>query len=105
MALADFVLELDQLCQAAEQAFAAVNDPASLEAARVEFIGARAGRLKDVQKRLGGIDKADKPAAGKRLNDVKARVDELFDAASARVASAASAVAGDVRFDPTLPGR
>ena len=67
MALAEFLAELEDLAREATEAFAAVQDAAALEAARIEFVGARSGRLKDVQKGLGQVDKADKPAAGKRF--------------------------------------
>ena len=58
---------------AADAAFAAAADAAALEAARIEFLGAKSGRLKAVQKGLGTVAKADKPAAGKRFNEVKQR--------------------------------
>ena len=104
MALAAFIAELEDLGKQAEQAFTGASDASALEAARVDYLGARAGRLKDVQKKLGGIDKADKPAAGKQLNDVKARIEAAFQAAAERLAGSSQAAAADPRFDPTLPG-
>ena len=44
MALSEFLAELDALEAAARAAFAGAADAASLEAARIEFLGAKAGR-------------------------------------------------------------
>ncbi len=81
MALAEFLAELDRLLDDAEGAFAAADDAPALEAARIEFLGAKSGRLKDVQKGLGTVDKSEKPAAGKRLNEVKQALETAFTAA------------------------
>ena len=104
MALADFVAELDALSDAAHQAFASVADAAALEEARVEFTGAKAGKLKAAQQGLGKVDKADKPAAGKKFNEVKTAVEAALEAAQQRLAGSAKTQAREA-FDPTLPGR
>src|SRR5687767_8534654 len=104
MALADFVAELDALQAAALSTFAAVSDASALEAARVEFTGAKAGRLKAAQQGLGKVDKADKPAAGKRFNEAKRAVEAALAAAQERLAKAAKPRSAEA-FDPTLPGR
>src|SRR5690349_10868280 len=104
MALADFVAELDALSDAAHQAFASVTNAAELEEARVEFTGAKAGKLKAAQQGLGKVDKADKPAAGKKFNEVKTAVEAALEAAQQRLAGSAKTQAREA-FDPTLPGR
>ena len=104
MALADFVAELDALSDAAHQAFASVADAAALEEARVEYTGAKAGKLKAAQQGLGKVDKSDKPAAGKKFNEVKTAVEAALEAAQQRLAGAAKTQAREA-FDPTLPGR
>ncbi len=104
MALADFVAELDALADAAQQAFASVADAAALEEARVEFTGAKAGKLKAAQQGLGKVDKADKPAAGKKFNEVKTAVEAALEAAQERLAGSAKTQSREA-FDPTLPGR
>ena len=104
MALAEFLAELDSLARKANETFAAVGDAVGLEAARVEFVGARSGRLKDVQKGLGQVDKADKPAAGKRFNEVKQQIDAALQAATERLAEKKAAKAESCQFDPTVPG-
>jgi phenylalanyl-tRNA synthetase alpha chain len=104
MALADFTSELDNLASDAQSAFANAADAAALEAARVEFLGAKAGRLKDAQKGMGSVDKADKPSAGKKFNETKAIVESAFEAAKARLESGAVDSEREA-FDITLPGR
>ena len=49
MALSDFVAELDQLAAQAQEAFDAASSQETLEAARIEFLGAKSGRLKATQ--------------------------------------------------------
>lgn len=105
MALAEFLAELDQLQAEAERAFQAAADADSLEAARVEFLGAKSGRLKAVQKGLGAVGKDDKPAAGKRFNEVKQAIDAAFEAAQGRASAGGGKQAASAEFDPTLPGR
>ena len=46
VALAEFLAELDQLQAAAQSAFQSAADAEALEAARIEFLGAKSGRLK-----------------------------------------------------------
>ena len=104
MALAEFLAELDALAREATAAFAAAGNDAAMEAARVQFLGAKSGRLKAVQKGLGQVDKADKPAAGKRFNEVKQRIESAHEAAVQRLAQAARPAAEARRFDPTVPG-
>ncbi|MGD0516574.1 MAG: phenylalanine--tRNA ligase subunit alpha [Thermoguttaceae bacterium] len=96
--------ELDNLVREATEAFAAVQDSAALEAARIEYVGARSGRLKDVQKGLGRVDKADKPAAGKRFNEVKQQIEAVLEAAAGRLAQKSVVKAESRQFDPTVPG-
>ena len=107
MSLAAFAAELDDLLAAARAAFDGAVDAAAVEAARVEYLGARSGKLKDAQSGLGRVAKEDKPEAGKRFNEVKQALQASLEAAQARVAAGASAApssAGASPFDPTLPG-
>jgi phenylalanyl-tRNA synthetase alpha subunit len=104
MALAEFLAELDNLAREATQAFSSAMDGAAVEAARIEFVGARSGRLKDLQRELGRVDKADKPAAGKRFNEVKQQIEAALDAATARLAEENRVKAEVQAFDPTVPG-
>jgi len=107
MALAEFLTQLDEIASAAVQAFDGAADADSLEAARVDFLGAKSGKVKAAQKGLGSVDSADKRAAGMRFNEVKKHVEAAFQAATERLASGAEGGAGKSAeiFDPTLPGQ
>jgi phenylalanyl-tRNA synthetase alpha chain len=101
--LADFLHELDELDAAGSAAFAGAADAAALESARVEFLGAKSGRLKAIQKGLGTVAGADKPAAGKRFNEVKQRLEAALVDAQSRLARADTAPTGPP-LDLTQPG-
>jgi phenylalanyl-tRNA synthetase alpha chain len=96
-----FRAELERLRVEAEAALSLATDAAAVEVARVEFLGARSGRLKAIQKLLGGIPAAEKPAAGRSFNESKDAVAALLAAAQARVSRAATVVEA---IDVTLPG-
>jgi len=97
-----FLAALELLRSDAAKAVAEAADNAAVEAARIEFAGARSGRLKAVQKALGGIPAADKPAAGRHFNDTKAAVVALLESAQARLGGG-GAERGE-SLDVTLPG-
>ena len=102
MSLADFLSSLDSLAEQAQAAFTAANSVDALEAARVEYLGAKVGKLRRVQQGLGKVDKADKPAAGKRFNEVKQLVEATF--AKAQEQAAGSGESASEAFDVTVPG-
>jgi phenylalanyl-tRNA synthetase alpha chain len=103
VALRDFLAQLDQLCAAACAAFETARDRDTLEAARVEFLGAKSGQLRAAQKGLGAQAPADKPAAGKRFNEVKQAIEAVLAATDERLKQSATAT-GEALFDPTVPG-
>lgn len=103
MALDDFLSSLDTLAEQAQTAFDAADSADALEAARVEFLGAKSGQLRRVQQGLGKVDKADKPTAGKRFNEVKQKIEAAFAAAQSGAAS--NGKASSEAFDVTLPGK
>ena len=104
MSLEQFVGDLKQLVEDAKTAFGDASSGDDLDAARITFLGAKKGRLKTIQKSLGTIDNADKPAAGKELNATKTAITEAFDAAKGRLGAGAGGEVADPTFDPTLPG-
>ena len=104
MALSDFLTELDSFLSEATAAFQAADSAETLEAARIQFLGAKSGRLKTVQKGLGTVDKADRPAAGKRFNEIKQAIEAAQTAAVARMAQTAGPAVESQQFDPTTPG-
>ena len=105
MAFSDFSQQLDQLIADANCSFDGVTDIAALESARVEFLGAKNGRLKTVQKLMGSVDKADKPAAGKKFNEVKQAIEAAFQSKKDLLGDPAKAKKVSTDFDPTLPGK
>lgn len=105
MVLAEFLKELDDLVREATAALAAAGDAEAVEAARIQFLGAKSGRLKAVQKGLGAVEKAEKPAAGLRFNAVKQQIEAALEEARGRLAARQTATATAAAFDPTVPGR
>lgn len=103
MALDDFLSSLDTLAEQAQAAFDAADSADDLEAARVEFLGAKSGQLRRVQQGLGKVDKAGKPTAGKRFNEVKQQIETAF--ATAQTGAASNGKATREAFDVTLPGK
>jgi len=105
MALADFLNELDQLLADATVCFQSAVDHEALEAARVQYVGAKSGKLKEVQKNLGQVDKADRRTAGMRFNEVKTAIEEALAVAGDRLSGAAVQGPSSDSFDVTVPGR
>ncbi|MEL7336750.1 MAG: hypothetical protein AAFN70_11175 [Planctomycetota bacterium] len=102
MALPAFLDAAQTLKTQALAAFSAATDEEQLESARVLFLGAKKGRMKDLQKMLGQVDKSDKPVAGQTLNATKQEIQSAFESAKSSLGGAA--VASGPTLDPTLPG-
>ena len=83
-------------------AIATATDSESLEKVRIEFLGQKNGRVKDLQKVVGTATPAEKPAVGKRFNEVRTNVTAQLDAKLEQLKSQAQKAASD--FDVTLPG-
>jgi phenylalanyl-tRNA synthetase alpha chain len=101
-----FLAELATFREAASRALDGVIDIAGLEQARVEFLGARSGRLKAIQKLLSALAAADRPAGGRHFNEAKGAVTAAFAAAQERLAGGGVDAAGAAAdgIDVTLPG-
>src|SRR5688572_31785650 len=76
--LTQFSADADQLVTEALAAFRAAANPDALEAARIQFLGDRSGRLRTLQQTLGQIAKEDKPQAGKIFNGAKMALTDAF---------------------------
>jgi phenylalanyl-tRNA synthetase alpha chain len=87
--------------QAALAAIAAAGDTASLEAVRIEFLGRKHGRLRELQAVLGQVEPAQRPTVGKQFNDAKSKVEGAFEARKQELARPKSVASG---IDITLPG-
>ncbi len=108
MSLNDFIKQLDDLVESASTQFEeAIKrlDRNFLEDTRVEFLGAKSGKLKEAQKGLGQVPKEDKPVAGKRFNEVKNRLEELFQSAADVITGGGRDSGQAEQIDVTLPGR
>lgn len=93
--------QFDEFERDALAALEAAADAAALEAARIEFLGARQGRLKDLQGLLGKVPPAEKPLVGKRFNEIKHKVSAAHEARQRVLARPQRAAGG---LDVTLPG-
>jgi phenylalanyl-tRNA synthetase alpha chain len=80
----------------------AAQTPDELEAARVRYLGDVQGRLRALQQALGKLAKEHRPAAGRRFNEIKQRVEQLH--ADRKTALTTSTGASRPR-DLTLPAR
>jgi len=85
---------------AAARQLAEASDRAEWEAARVRFLG-RKGEVAALMAAIPTLPKEERPAAGRAANELKARLDALFEEASARMAGRVKSV--QVKPDPTLP--
>jgi phenylalanyl-tRNA synthetase alpha chain len=103
MALQDFLQRIAAFEQDATPALRNATTAEELEAARIRFLGDRSGLLKNIQKELGGLAKEDKPTGGRAFNEVKTRVEALFDE-RARAVAASRDGAGAAQ-DLTMPAR
>ena len=82
-------------------ALSAAKDTAELEDVRIEFLGAKNGRLRDLQGLLGKATKEEKPLVGKRFNEVKNEVTAAWEARQ-RALNRPKSASSDL--DITLPG-
>jgi phenylalanyl-tRNA synthetase alpha chain len=102
VAIGGFLEEMGRLTDDARTALEAAADEPAVERARVEFLGARSGRLKAIQKLLSGLSAADRPAAGRHFNEAKGAITALLAAAQARVTGGGRSRVEAI--DVTLPG-
>ena len=97
--------DLESITAAALEEFAACADPAALENSKARYLG-KTGQLSELLKSLGKLSAADRPAAGARINEAKAKLEAALnrrraELADLRLTRQLSAQALDV----TLPGR
>jgi phenylalanyl-tRNA synthetase alpha chain len=97
----DPIAQLDEFETTALREISSAADERALEAARVTYLGARQGRLKDLQALVGKAIPEDKPRIGKRFNEVKTRVRAAWEERKRSLARPVVAVGG---LDVTLPG-
>jgi len=102
MDLQQYLSEAEGLERDGSAALSSAADPDALEAARIAYLGDRQGRVKALQEALRGVAKDDKPAAGKRFNEVRTRLETLHAERKQSLDHASSSTNGE---DLTLPAR
>ncbi len=95
--------ELERLVHECEEQLGQASSSAQLEAVRVEHLG-RKGRLAGAMAALPSLPAEDKPAAGRKANEVKTRLTAMLESRQAELDRQAEG-ARLASFDPTLPGR
>ena len=101
--LQSYIAAADALEREATAALKSATDAASLEEARIAYLGDARGKLKDIQAGLRNIPKEDKPAAGKRFNALKVALESLLAERQTAIGGGDEGPSSDV--DLTMPGR
>jgi phenylalanyl-tRNA synthetase alpha chain len=99
--LPDAMADLDALLAAGLAAFAKATTPEEVEAARVDYLGQKHGRVKAAQERLKSLEPTSRREYGQRFNAAKTQLETALDDAKSRVERRATVEAG---LDVTLPG-
>jgi len=94
--------KLTALLAEATAELAAADTAEKVEAARVKYLG-RKGTLRALQQGLGKLDPSERPAVGKRFNEVNQALKEGLKRAQAAVGQVGKAGKPAETFDPTLP--
>jgi phenylalanyl-tRNA synthetase alpha chain len=102
MDLQAYLQEADAVEREGVAALESAVDSAALEAARITVLGDRQGRVKALQEALRSISKEDKPAAGKRFNEARTKLEALHES---RKATLSRATSGKPLEDLSLPAR
>lgn len=102
---ADMLEQLEELRSNASDRLQTIDSTAGLEEWFRDVLG-RKGELTQLAKQVGKLDASERPAAGKRINEIKESLQGAFDARQQEVKRTemeAEIAAGAV--DVTLPGR
>lgn len=83
-------------------AFNAASSDAEIEAARIEFLGKKNGRLRDLQNLLVSTSSEQRQAVGKLFNDIKERVRTAYESRKAALIKKPGVLANLI--DLTFPG-
>ncbi|MCP4836053.1 MAG: phenylalanine--tRNA ligase subunit alpha, partial [Phycisphaera sp.] len=92
--------DLEELQTTALRELADAADADSLETWRIAYLGSK-GRLKGLMPRLKDVPKEDKPAVGKRLNEIKVALESGFESRQGELEHGAD---GGPGIDVTMPG-
>jgi phenylalanyl-tRNA synthetase alpha chain len=95
--------QLDALGARLQAALSEATGEAALEALRVRFLG-RSGEITQVRRAIGTLPPAERPAAGKTINDAVARFEALVAATARELDALALEAQLRVSIDVTFPG-
>ncbi|MEO2033539.1 MAG: phenylalanine--tRNA ligase subunit alpha [Planctomycetaceae bacterium] len=98
----DILNAFDKYEATALAAIDAVTSSEQLEKVRIEFLGQKKGKLRDLQSLIGKASREEKPAVGKRFNEVRTSVAARLDAKSSSMKPGSASP--EHLFDVTLPG-
>jgi len=93
---------LNALVSKARTDLAGLTARPEFEAAKARLVGPK-GELTALMKKLGTVPKEERPAIGRLINETKAQVQSLLDAALDRIAGAEIEASLGPALDPTLP--
>ena len=97
--------KLDDIVQEALGLFAKIDDPVELEQVKARFLG-KSGALTDLQKSLGRVAAAERPAMGMRFNAAKEQLEAALIARRDSIQrKKLEAQLAQEALDVTLPGR
>jgi phenylalanyl-tRNA synthetase alpha chain len=97
----DAVEQIEDVSKRADEELATVQNAADLEQFRIKFLGAK-GEIKNLMTLLGQVPKDQKPAVGQKVNTIKNRVTEAFEA---RKVALSSGAVTEMTEDVTEPGK
>ena len=98
-------MDLEAIVATATAAIDAAEDERTLDEVRVRYLGKK-GELTALLKQLGGLDPSERPAAGARINEAKATVqDKITVQQQSLKAAKLNANLASEQLDVTLPGR
>jgi phenylalanyl-tRNA synthetase alpha chain len=99
------VEKLDKIVHEALELFVGISDAAQLEHAKARYLG-KAGALTELQKSLGTLSPAERPAMGARFNAAKVQIEAALSAQRQKIQAAKlDAQLALEALDVTLPAR
>lgn len=98
----DVMKSFDDFASEALEKIQAAASAEQLEQVRVEFLGQKNGRVRDLQKLIGKAAPDQKKTVGQRFNEVRQQVTAALEAQREAMTTSVSAV--EPQFDVTLPG-
>lgn len=94
--------QLNELRARFDAALAQAGDAAALETVRVAYLG-RSGEITMLRRGIGQLPPAERPNAGKVINDVVAQLETALEDAQARIEAGAFEAQLSQRIDVTFP--